>query len=93
MSYRAQQGIEKLQAMEAALNEDQITADIDKVLNQKQSYSSYSRGGGDRYSTGGQREANEITPSKRNVISEDDGEVQPRISSPDLDRAPETADR
>ncbi len=89
MSYRAQQGIEKLQAMEAALNEDQITADIDKVLNQKQSYSSYSRGGGDRYSTGG-REVNEITPPKRNI---EDDEVQPRISSPDLDRAPETADR
>lgn len=94
---------DRLQAMDAALDEDQIAADIDKILSQKRNKSI---GGESRKSEGvssahnledegnesaGQVEENVHDLDVRDKFHSNQNYATP--ATPEVDRAPETADR
>lgn len=94
---------DRLQAMDAALDEDQIAADIDKILSQKRSKSF----GGENHKLVGISNSAQISEEDGVEINGreehmHDSDIRDKFHSaqnyatpatPEVDRAPETADR
>jgi len=86
---------DRLQAMDAALGEEQIAADIDKILNQKRAKGVEGKVGKrdqDRESKG------EMVRIEENIVKEhhendSSADFVNACPSPEIERAPETTDR
>jgi hypothetical protein len=101
MAGKAQKELDRLHALDAALDEDQVAADIDKVLNQKQSFSLKPNVDKNTSNHNFTSISNEEVPAMEkyyekkdpNITKTDEQRSTPNPMITDPERAPETADR